>query len=72
MELLAARNIPGYLNFFSLKKKYTLETVSLPEDSELYAYDQSWWPCMKHHSNMTQMTNPKPWQEKKREMQSGL
>ena len=60
------------LEFFLWKRTIDWKTVSLPEDSELYAYDQSWWPCMKHHSNMTQMINPKPWQEKKRKMQSGL
>ena len=64
MELLAAKNIPGRLNFLFWKWNVYLKTVSLPEDSELYAYDQSWWPYMKHHSNMTQMTNPKPGEKK--------
>ena len=41
MELLAARNIPGFLNFNLWKRNIYLKTVSLPEDSELYAYDQS-------------------------------
>lgn len=71
MELLAARNIPGCLHFFLWKRSIYLKTFSLPEDSELYAYDQSWWPCMKHHSSMTQMTNPKPWQEKKEKYSQG-